>query len=111
MTTEMFSVWDAAAMRYMDPFPAPTLEFALRGFREACTTPDHQFNKYPEDYVLYHVGTFFGETGHFEELEPRKIAMANSFAREQTNSTQFLTDDDVDGLYEGRPIGREQTDG
>lgn len=80
MNVEIFSVFDAAAKRYMDPFCAPTVEFALRGFREACQTDGHQFAKFPEDYVLYRVGSFDAEigdiiTGH----EAVKIAMASSY--------------------------------
>lgn len=58
MEVHLFSVWDSAAARYLDPFCAPTIEFALRGFREAVNTEGHQFNKFPEDYTLFHVGEF-----------------------------------------------------
>ncbi len=80
MLSELFSVWDAAANRYMDIFCAPTLEFAIRGFSEACQQTDHQFWKYPEDYALYHVGTFKPDTGEIDVFPARKIAMANAYA-------------------------------
>ncbi len=79
MNVELFSVYDQAALRYVDPFCAPTLEFAIRGFKEACQTPEHQFNKFPEDYVLYHVGSFDPELGVLSDKTPHKIAMASSF--------------------------------
>lgn len=79
MNVELFSVFDQAAKRFIDPFPGPTVEFALRGFKEACQTEGHQFAKFPEDYVLFHVGTFDAETGMIEALDPRKIGMALSF--------------------------------
>lgn len=79
MSVELFTVFDQAANRYMDPFCAPTIEFAVRGFREACETDGHQFNKYPEDYVLYHVGGFDAELGVLEPSNPHKIANAMSF--------------------------------
>jgi len=76
---ELFSVYDMAAKRYMDPFPAPTIEFALRGFKDAVGTADHQFAKYPEDYSLFHVGTFDPELGECEKIMPHQIAKAASF--------------------------------
>ncbi len=79
MTTELFSVLDAAAGRFMDPFCGPTVDFAIRGFREACRTDGHQFNKFPEDYVLYHVGSFDGDTAELTKGVPPKIAIATSF--------------------------------
>lgn len=79
MNVEIFSVYDLAAKRYMDPFCAPTMEFAIRGFREACETPDHQFRKFHEDYVLYRVGEFDAELGLLTGQTATKIAMASSF--------------------------------
>lgn len=76
------SVYDMAAKRFLDPFFGPTLEFALRGFREACTTPGHQFEKFPEDYALYHVANFDPETGTLEAMVPNKIAVASQLVRE-----------------------------
>jgi len=79
MNVELFSVFDQAAARFIDPFPAPTIEFALRGFQEACETEGHQFQKFPEDYVLYHVGSFHPMSGVIETMEAHKIGMASSY--------------------------------
>jgi len=79
MTMEMFTVFDQAAERYMDPFAAPTVGFAIRGFQEACGQDGHQFQKFPEDYILYHIGTFNAELGEIEPMAGRKIAMATSY--------------------------------
>ncbi len=79
MRVELFAVQDAAANRFIDPFPAPTVEFAIRGFKEACGTEGHQFGKFPEDYSLWHVGEFDAELGLISPLTPRKLATASSF--------------------------------
>ena len=63
MRYELFSVYDMAAEMYVEPFCAPTVQVALRGFQEACTTEGHQFRKFPEDYALYHVASYDGELG------------------------------------------------
>lgn len=79
MICELFSVFDQAARRFLDPFTAPTVDFALRGFKEACHTEGHQFQKHPTDYVLYHVATFNMEDASWEVFDARKIGMASSF--------------------------------
>ena len=62
------TVFDSAAGLYLDPFVAPSVDFAIRSFRQAVNTDGHQFNNFPEDYVLYHVATFSAETGEIVPL-------------------------------------------
>jgi len=76
---ELFAIFDSAAERYIEPFPGSTLEVAIRGFREACEKEGHQFHKFPEDYSLFHVGSFDPELGVISGLTPRKIAQATQF--------------------------------
>ncbi len=79
MKSELFAIWDAAAERYIEPFPAPTIAIALRGFQEACETDGHQFRKFPEDYALFHIGSFDQELGELIPMTARKLALAGSF--------------------------------
>lgn len=83
MLQELFTVYDSAARRYLAPFYAPTIEFALRQFRQTVNTPDHQFNSYPEDYALFHIGTFNQETGKIEAMEPHSLGLAITFVDPQ----------------------------
>lgn len=77
---EMFAVFDAAAERYIEPFPASTVQVAIRGFEKACGTEGHPFREAPSDYFLFHVGTFNDALGEMEGwVSPRKVAMATSF--------------------------------
>lgn len=77
--TEIFAVFDTAAKRYIDPFCAPTIDMAIRGFKEVCETPGHQFQKFPEDYALYHIGQFDPELGLIIGNDGHKVAMASSY--------------------------------
>lgn len=79
MKLQAFSVFDAAANMFLEPFWAPTMEVALRGFREACQKEGHQFNKFPGDYQLFHVGEFDQETGECTAMAPRSCGVALSF--------------------------------
>ncbi len=80
MIAEMFTVFDMAAQQYLEPFMQPTIEAAIRVFRQACENPEHQFGKFPEDYVMYKVGTFDGSTGEVVGCEMTKVAMAVSYS-------------------------------
>ena len=81
MDAEVFTVRDSAADRFLTPFMSDTVETAIRQFKEACLADGHQFNKFPEDYVLYHIGTFYAETGALDGFEvPRKILNAVNVA-------------------------------
>ena len=80
MKTELFCVYDSAAGRFLDPFPAPTVEFAIRQFRQVVNTPDHQFNQFPDDYTLFHVATFDWEKGTVGAREaPTSLGVAITF--------------------------------
>lgn len=79
MVNEAFSVFDTAASRFLEPFFAPTVEFAIRSFREAVNSSGHQFNKFPEDYTLFHVGAFDAEKGEFTVVSPRSLGVGITF--------------------------------
>jgi len=80
MITHLFSVFDSAAARYLEPFPAATVEVAIREFRKAVNRDGHQFNQFPEDYTLFHLGEFNGETGLLAALNsPHPLGVALTF--------------------------------
>jgi len=58
MTQQLYTVYDQKAEAYLQPFATNTHGLAERMFAEMVNTPGHQFNRFPEDYVLYHIGTF-----------------------------------------------------
>ena len=93
MTTELFSIWDSAAQRYLEPFFAPTIEYAIRQFRQAVNKPDHQFNLYPEDYTLFHVGSFDQEEGQLQPLAtPHSLGVAISFIQKLSEALEVVND-------------------
>jgi hypothetical protein len=80
METLVFTVFDSAANAFLQPFVATTPEIAIREFRSIVNQPGHQFNKYPEDYTLFQVGSFNQETGILTPLtSPHPLGVAISF--------------------------------
>lgn len=80
----VFSVFDTVAKAYLRPFFGPTTEFAIRAFRELCEEPGHQFNRFPEDYVLYELGTFDEMKGQLAGHAGFAIARAIEFSKSST---------------------------
>lgn len=76
MKTFMYTVFDDKADVYTPPFFQGTDGLAMRAFSQACVDTSHPFNKNPEDYHLYKVGSFDDETGKVEAFEPSLLLEA-----------------------------------
>ena len=59
----LFSIYDVVQNCYMPPFISPTVAGAKRAMTEVANDPKALLNKYPDDYVLYHIGFFNKTTG------------------------------------------------
>ncbi len=70
MKLEMFSIYDHKAKAYIRPFFTPNSALAIRAITDAQADPTHMFHKHPEDFGLYHLGTFDDATGGLEVIEP-----------------------------------------
>lgn len=82
MKLEMFSVFDSAAKAFMEPFVAQTIEVAIRRFRASVNHEGSDFGRFPEDYTLFHVGTFVQESGTVLALEtPHSLGLALTFVQ------------------------------
>lgn len=60
---KVFAVRDSALGEYLNPFVAPTAEFAIRTFKDQVNQPDCPINAHPEDYELFELGLFDTTTG------------------------------------------------
>lgn len=80
MTLNIFTVFDQAAGRFLDPFVAATVEVAIREFRRVVNQPGHQFHEFPQDYCLYHSGEFNPEDGTILAYpHPHSLGVAHTF--------------------------------
>lgn len=79
MDTHIFTVYDSAAGAYLEPFHAPSIDFAIRSFRQAVNTPEHQFATFPEDYTLFYIGRFDPMSGQITGQEPTSLGVAITF--------------------------------
>lgn len=85
MTEEIFSVFDSAAGAFLSPFTAPTIEVALRRFRASLNHPDSGMAQFPEDYTLFHIGTFSAESAQLVPINPpHSLGVAVTFMDRKT---------------------------
>lgn len=90
MKVKMFSVYDRKIESYMSPFYEHHAGSALRSFEGAVTDPKSTFNKHPDDFVLYEVGTWDDSTGKAEMLEhPNNLGAARLFMPETEQPLQI----------------------
>jgi len=82
MIYKVFTVYDSAVEAYLQPFCAQTKGHAIRMFTDSVNDPNHQFNKYPDDYVLFELGSYSDETANFElYAAPVSVGVAIEFKR------------------------------
>ena len=77
---KIFTVFDAKAEAYLQPFFAMKEGVAMRNFSTAINTPEHQFNKFAEDYTLFYIGDWDEETCEILMLQaPQSLGNAITF--------------------------------
>lgn len=70
----LYAVHDKAVEAFLAPFACRARGEAMRSFIDACSNPQHQFNKHAEDYVLYELGEFKEESGLLVPYsDPRRV--------------------------------------
>jgi len=73
---EIFGIWDDKAKAYMQPFYMQSVALGMRAFANSVNKPDSQINVNPEDYTLFHFGSFEDTTGKFEVGPAEVLATA-----------------------------------
>lgn len=68
MEMKIYSIRDAKAQSFGNPWYKNTHGEAERDFRTAVNDEKSFLNKYPEDYDLYYLGVFDTDTGKVESL-------------------------------------------
>lgn len=72
----VFTVFDSAAVAYLQPFFARSEGEAIRMFSTAASSEDHQFARHAADYTLFKIGTFEDSTGQVESHPPVSLGNA-----------------------------------
>lgn len=80
MILQVFSIFDSKAKAFLVPFFMHNVPIAQRAFSEACNDPTHAYCKHPEDFTLFHLGTFDDTSSNIHSLPtPQSIGLAASY--------------------------------
>lgn len=80
MKLNVYAIYDKAVNAYMRPFVMQADGQAIRVFSDMAVDADHEISKHPEDYSLFRIGEFDGNTGALVGSEPRCIGRAHELA-------------------------------
>lgn len=62
---KVFTIYDSKVNAYMNPIFLRSKGEAIRVLQHTVNSPDHQFNKNPEDFTLFELGSFDEMTSKF----------------------------------------------
>lgn len=80
MILKMYCVYDSKISAYMHPMFFRSNGEALRAFAAAVNDPSHGFNKHPEDYTLFELGSFNDDKATVTMLSsPASLGVAIEF--------------------------------
>lgn len=77
MELKIYSIRDSKGEIYMQPFFQKTHGEAERSFKQLANDEKTTVSKFPEDFDLYHLGTYDDQTGQIDSLDtPQHIMKA-----------------------------------
>lgn len=100
MILKVYSVFDSKLASFGRPWYEMTDASAIRVFSDAVndgSNPANQWYKHPEDFSLYHVGTFDDESAALEPCLPLSLVTASAVFKPATVSPAQLDMFDKNG--------------
>lgn len=80
---KLFAIYDVKSNSYSPLKMAPSTANAIRQFTSLVNAKDTDESQYPNDFMLYELGSFDEQTGKFEILsEPQNLGLASNFKSE-----------------------------
>lgn len=67
MKFEIFTVYDSKAEAYSRPMFFESKGVSIRSFMDTLKNSEHPFAQHPEDFTLFHLGTWEDQRGQFEQ--------------------------------------------
>lgn len=86
MLVQIFTIYDAKTEAFLQPFFSQAKGSAIRAFTDSVNdkTGESQFASHPEDYTLFHLGSFDDSTATFDLLKtPVSLGLAIEFKKAQ----------------------------
>lgn len=81
MKQEIYTIYDIKANAYLPPFFQGNDDIAKRMFFDAVADNSTSFHRHPEDYALFHIGSFDNIDGKIEPNSPRCLGTGVEFVK------------------------------
>lgn len=82
MILKLFSIYDSKAENFNQPFAMSAAGQAIRWFEELSQDTNSTISRFPNDFVLYEIGTFDNSTGNIVNLDPKiNLGLATQFQK------------------------------
>ena len=82
MKIKMYAMFDSAIGEYNRPVFFQTHGQAERSVRDEVARADSELGKHPEDYALFYIGEYDGETAAIETVEPMCVVRCHELGVE-----------------------------
>ena len=87
MKLNVYTVFDSKASAFKPPFFLQSNGEALRAFGDAFNNDKHDLGMHPEDYTLFHLGSWDDKNSQFELLDtPKSLGIGVEFVTDKTIS-------------------------
>lgn len=84
MRFQLCSLYDMKVRVFMRPFTVAHVSMAQEALASAVNDPEHPCSAHPEDYTLFHIGTFDDDTGRIDSFsQPVHVALASSYQKKE----------------------------
>lgn len=83
MLLNVYTVWDTKAEAFLQPFFSPNKGTAIRAIVDALRDPNSTLAKYPDDFHLYHIGTWDDSAGLIEAHSPVGMGVLREYVENE----------------------------
>ncbi len=89
MIQGIFTVYDSKAQAHLAPFLFPHSAMAIRTFCDTLKSPEHKFHHNPQDYTLFHHGSFEDGNAEFTLMSaPKSLGNGVEFLAQITQEEE-----------------------
>lgn len=102
MMLKMFSVYDVKARAFAQPFYFAEKGQAIRAFISAVNDDKTMLSKYPEDYMLYFIGTFDDSTAELTFNNPVELLGTAKEFKQEPEPMKIHSAIELEALKDGK---------
>ena len=90
MELSIYSIFDQAAKAFTQPFFMQNDGLAIRAFQGNVNSKEpNNISDYPDQFTLYHIGTYNDQTGAIDSIEPKTLGNGTQYKEDTNNIEQY----------------------